>query len=122
MIDFSEVSIKIKDFFEEKKMAAIVITVLVTLFFIALIIFVCQPFTQKKMNLIQEEMPLVQDQKLILPENASTQTQYALSREPQEKWTKEQAQKYFTLPTQEELKNLENANDDLVDQILGSVP
>ena len=124
MIDFSEIFANAKDFFKEKKNAAIITIVLVILFLLSLIVFAVQSCSQnsKSKTVRIEELPLVPDQKLLLPEGPSIPDGYALTRPPQEKWTKEESQEYFTMPDEQELKNLEYSNDKLIEDILGATP
>lgn len=124
MIDFSEILNRIKDFYREKKLVAIVSTVLISLFVLALIAFIFQTiFTPSKIKSIQkEETILIPDQKILLPNSPSSSNEYALTREPQEQWDSEDAKKYFTLPTDKELNELEKANDKLINDILGENP
>lgn len=124
MIDFSEITGNITDFFKEKKSAAIVTAVLVILFLLSLVMFTVQSFSKSKpkKTVEVEELPLVPDQKLILPEGPSIPDGYALTRPPQEKWTEEEAKEFFTLPTETEIQRLENANDALINEILGAAP
>ncbi|MCI6798837.1 MAG: hypothetical protein ACI4MA_06920 [Treponema sp.] len=124
MIDFSEIFANAKDFFKEKKNAAIITIVLVILFLLSLIVFAVQSCSQnsKSKTVRIEELPLVPDQKLLLPEGPSIPDGYALTRPPQEKWTKEDAEEFFTLPTEKEMQKLESANDRLIDEILGAAP
>ena len=124
MIDFSEIFANAKDFFKKKKNAAIITIVLVILFLLSLIVFAVQSCSQnsKSKTVRIEELPLVPDQKLMLPEGPSILDGYALTRPPQEKWTKEDAEEFFTLPTEKEMQKLESANDRLIDEILGAAP
>ena len=97
---------------------------LVILFLLSLIVFAVQSCSQnsKSKTVRIEELPLVPDQKLLLPEGPSIPDGYALTRPPQEKWTKEESQEYFTMPDEQELKNLEYSNDKLIEDILGATP
>ena len=67
MIDFIEVFNSIKDFYKEKKIVAIISTVLISLFLIALICVIVQTSSSPKKNksIPREETILVPDQKLI---------------------------------------------------------
>lgn len=122
MIDFSEIVESVKDFYREKTLPAILISIVVLLFFLALIIFVVQGCNSSKKQPTIEEAPLVLDNDLMLPDGPSIPDGYALTREPKEKWTKEESQEYFTMPDKEELLNLEYTNDKLIEDILGATP
>ncbi|MCR5613618.1 hypothetical protein [Treponema sp.] len=124
MIDFSEIFENIKDFYRENKISAIITTVLVVLFFLAMTAFIVQSCNPEKQHKALEstELPLEPDQKVLLPEGPSVPDGYALTREPHDKWTEEEAEEYFTLPDSNALKNLEEANDNLVEEILGAAP
>ncbi|MBP5402326.1 MAG: hypothetical protein J6Y36_04120 [Treponema sp.] len=123
MIEFTEIFERIKDFYREKKILAIAITIVVGLFFLGLIAFTVQALNpEKEKPAVSEELPLVPDQKIITPEGPSIPDGYALTREPHDKWTEDEAAEYFTLPDQNTLDKLESANDKLVDDILGDAP
>ena len=47
---------------------------------------------------------------------------YIYSRNPQKKWTEEEASKYMTLPTEEMLENLKESNDIIIKDILEASP
>lgn len=124
MIDFLEIFNSIKDFYKEKKIVAIISTVLISLFLIALICVIVQTSSspQKNKSIPREETILVPDQKLLLPQAKTYSNEYALTREPKEKWDEEEAKKYFTVPSSKELNELEKSNDKLIDEILGETP
>ena len=71
---------------------------------------------------LKVETILVPDQKLLLPQSKTYSNEYALTREPKEKWDEEEAKKYFTVPSSKELNELEKSNDKLIDEILGETP
>jgi hypothetical protein len=124
MIDFLEIFNSIKDFYKEKKIVAIISTVLISLFLIALVCVIVQTSSSPKKNksIPREEAILVPDQKLLLPQAKTYSNEYALTREPKEKWDEEEAKKYFTVPSSKELNELEKSNDKLIDEILGETP
>lgn len=124
MINFLEIFNSIKDFYKEKKIVAIISTVLISLFLIALICVIVQTSSSPKKNksIPREETILVPDQKLLLPQAKTYSNEYALTREPKEKWNEEEAKKYFTVPSSKELNELEKSNDKLIDEILGETP
>ena len=141
MIDFSEVVENVKDFYREKTLPAILISIVVVLFFLALIIFIVQGFNGHNKQPSVTDTPLVPDNELILPDGPSIPDGYALTREPKEKWGREcsdtsnieqvtmyetgitwSLDKNFIVPDEQELKNLEYSNDKLIEDILGATP
>lgn len=122
MIDFSEVVENIKDFYREKTLPAILISIVIVLFILALVVFVVQGCNSSKKTASVQDTLLVPDQDLMLPDGPSIPDGYALTREPKEKWTKEESQEYFTMPDSQQLDNLEYSNDKLIDDILGATP
>lgn len=124
MIDFSEIIDNIRDFFEEKKAVAILVTVLIALFFLAMIAFVVLAVNPEKETepVSPGSVLLVPDQKIITPEGPSIPDGYALTREPKDKWTDDETEEFFTLPDTNELNKLESANDNLINEILGATP
>lgn len=123
MIDVNDIVDNVRDFYREKKVLAILITILVSLFFLALIIFVVQAAKPAKPETPAEiELPLEPDQKILYPEGPSIPDGYALTREPKDKWTEEDAEEFFTMPDKQQLDKLESDNDKLVNEILGATP
>lgn len=123
MIDVNDIVDNVRDFYREKKVLAILITILVALFFLALIIFVVQSAKPSKPETPAEvELPLEPDQKILYPEGPSIPDGYALTREPKDKWTEEDAEEFFTMPDNQQLDKLESDNDKLVNEILGATP
>lgn len=123
MIDFNDILDTVRDFYSEKKVLAICTSVLVVLFFLALIIFVIQSSKpQKSKDPTPVELPLKADQKILYPDGPSIPDGYALTREPEEKWTEEEAEEFFTMPDSKQLNKLESDNDKLVNEILGATP
>lgn len=123
MVDFSAIFEKIKKVYQEKKAVFILVTIFVILFFLGLIAFLVQSLNSKKTKTPTiQEAPLVPDQPLLLPEAPSIPDGYALTREPQEKWSKDEGKEYFTVPDKNELDALESTNNKLVDEILGAAP
>ena len=68
MIDFSEVVENVKDFYREKTLPAFLISIVVVLFFLALIIFIMQGFNGHNKQTSVTDTPLVPDNELILPD------------------------------------------------------
>lgn len=123
MIDFNDILDNVRDFYSEKKVLAIIITTLIMLFFLALIAFMIQSSKpQKTETPASIEIPLQADQKILYPDGPSIPDGYALTREPKEKWTEEDAEEYFTMPDSKQLDKLESDNDKLVNEILGATP
>lgn len=123
MIDFNDILDNVRDFYSEKKVLAIIITTLIILFFLALIAFMIQSSKpQKTEPPASIEIPLQADQKILYPDGPSIPDGYALTREPKEKWTEEDAEEYFTMPDSKQLDKLESDNDKLVNEILGATP
>lgn len=123
MIDVNDILDDVKDFYREKKVLAIIITTLIVLFFLALIAFMIQSSKpQKTEQASSVEIPLNPDQKILYPDGPSIPDGYALTREPQERWTEEESEEYFTMPDSKQLEKLESDNDKLVNEILGATP
>ena len=44
------------------------------------------------------------------------------SRTTEEKWSQEETDKWFTVPTEKEIENLSNANDKIINSIVEAAP
>ncbi len=73
----------------------------------------------------EQEIPAISYELLFpleLPEEPGYKLEYKLSREPQEKWEREEIVEHFTIPEGENLERLSSANEKLILDILEAAP
>ena len=59
---------------------------------------------------------------LSIPDGPELPKDYTASRNPKDKWSQEEAEEWFTLPSQKEIDSLSKANDNLINEITGAAP
>ena len=117
------------DFLKEKKYVALSCIILVVFTICAFIVFSvhsCTATSEKKLP-VQENLPRANlsfspAQPLVLPEGPSAPEGYALSRPPEPRWKDQEIEQDFTLPDQNNLDDLQKANDNAINEILGAAP
>ena len=59
---------------------------------------------------------------LAVPNGPELPKDYTASRTPKDKWSEDDAEEWFTLPSQKEIDSLSKANDNLINEITGAAP
>lgn len=131
MIELSEIADKLLEVFENfkdtltsnKKNSIAVIAILLVMTVSAIIIVtvtvgkkdvkIPQPETERELN---------NDQPLLFPPSPVVPNGYVYSRERKGRWTEDDAQTWFTEPTQSAIDELSTANDRLAAEITGAAP
>lgn len=124
-MDFQEVKENIKDFFSDSTKKTICICfLLVIMTFCALVILFIQfaKLDSKKSENSDEQIKLVLDQELLVPNGPEIPNDYETNRKTPDKWSKDDVQKWFTLPDEQELKKLGESNDNIIEKITGAAP
>ena len=78
--------------------------------------------SNNKKNEKTEQFPLVLQEELVIPPSAELPKDYNISRKTEEKWTTEETDKWFTVPSDREVENLSKANEKIIDNILEAAP
>ena len=87
----------------------------------SLIILACVLPHGKKKNK-EEVRNVVLTETLLIPDGPELQRDYNISRETKEKWSDEQADLWFEVPTEKDINSLEKANDNIISEITGAAP
>lgn len=117
---FSDLSEKLNDFVQENKATAAAIGGLILLILVCLILLVAQ--TGKKKKAPEEKYILELSEPLVIPPSPELPKDYNISRKTSDKWTEEEADKWFTVPSDKEINSLASANENLVNEIIGAAP
>ena len=113
---------KVQDFYEEnKKLSYIVLGLLVALL-ICIILLISMSKGKKKQKPVVPGTVLELTETPLVPDGPELPKDYTSSRTTKDKWTDEEAQEWFTVPTQKEIDSLSKANDMLVNEIIGAAP
>lgn len=110
------------NFFRDSKKSILYLSsVLASLVLIALVVFIIQKVSVKKIVPVAEK-ELILNEKLLTPDAPYIQSDYITSRQTEEKWSEEEVQKWFTNPGINEQTDLHHANNKTVSDILGAAP
>ena len=112
---------KVREFYEENKMLSYIIAGLVALLLLC-IILLCVIAGRKKEPEIIPGTVLELTEPLAIPDGPELPKDYTASRTPKDKWSEEDAEEWFTVPTQKEIDSLSKANDNLINEITGAAP
>ena len=112
---------KAKEFYEENKMLSYLIAALVALLILC-IILLCVLAGRKKEHEVIPGTVLELTEPLASPDGPELPKDYTASRTPKDKWSTEDAEEWFTVPTQKEIDSLSKANDNLINEITGAAP
>ena len=88
----------------------------------ALMILTARSFTKKKKALPVVQAEFQSEDEFIPPSNIKLTEDYYFSREPKENWTREEIDRWFSKPNKVNMNELKQANDRLVEEIIGAVP
>jgi hypothetical protein len=115
---------KIEDLFKGNTKAMYASIILVSLFVCAVLAFIIQASSKsgkKKLNAIATP-PFVADSDLLIPEGPLVFKGYALSHESNSHWTKDDLDKWFTVPSDTTIEQLDKDNEKIISDILGDAP
>ena len=112
---------KVREFYEENKMISLIIAGLVALLLLCIILLMCIAGKKKEPKVVQGTV-LELTEPLAIPDGPELPKDYTASRTPKEKWSEEDAEEWFTVPTQKEIDSLSKANDNLINEITGAAP
>ena len=112
---------KVRDFYEENKMLSYIIAGLLALLLICIILLIA--LAGKKKEPVQIPGTVLElTEPLAVPDGPELPKDYTASRTPKEKWSEEETEEWFTVPTQKEIDSLSKANDNLINEITGAAP
>lgn len=112
---------KTVDFCRENKKQAIIIGSLVLLILVLLILLLA--FSSKKsQKLPYAEKELELSETPLIPKGPEIQEDYSLSRTPKDKWSEEEADTWFTIPSSNDIDSLKKTNDGIISEVLGAAP
>lgn len=112
---------KVREFYEENKMLSYIIVGLVALLLLCIILLIALTGKKKEPEVIPGTV-LELTEPLAVPDGPELPKDYTASRTPKEKWSEEEAEEWFTVPSQKEIDSLSKANDNLINEITGAAP
>ena len=119
---FSSVKNKIIElYFDNKKVFFRLLSLCFIIFLcIVLLIFIPKEKKESQNSTIQNHLEL--SEKLLIPNGPELPKDYTFSRKTKEKWTEEEAQVWFTEPSQKDIDSLSKSNDKMINEITGAAP
>jgi len=103
------------------RLAVTILGIILFLFLCALIVLGVHSCNQKKIGNVKREDFKSEDE-FIPPSNIKLTEDYYFSREQKESWSQEEIEKWFSNPNTINMNELKQANDALVDEIIGAAP
>lgn len=123
MIDVQETLDKFQDFLlENRKKTVIICCTLILLMLIVVVIMMASEGNASRKNKKADAQKLVLDQPLMSPAGPVVPEGYITTRKTEKNWSEEEIEKWFTLPSQEEVEQLGQANDRIIQDIIGAAP
>lgn len=119
---FSSVKNKIIElYFDNKKVFFLLLSLCFIIFLcIVLLIFIPKEKKESQNSAIQNHLEL--SEKLLIPNGPELPKNYTFSRKTKEKWTEQEAQVWFTEPSQKDIDSLSKSNDKMINEITGAAP
>ncbi len=111
----------IADYCHDNKRNAILFASLGACILLLLILLICLPKGKKK-DKTEAPREIVLTQDLLIPNGPEFDKDYNISRQTKDKWTDEQTEEWFVIPTEKDIQSLEKANDNIVSDITGAAP
>ena len=112
---------RIREFYEDNKMLSYIIAGLVALLLLCIILLIALAGKKKEPAPVPGTV-LELTEPLVIPDGPELPKDYTASRTPKDKWSEEEAQEWFTIPSQKEIDSLSKSNDNLINEITGAAP
>ncbi len=113
---------KIESFLKTNRRTTLTIcAILIFMTLSAIVVLICSKLQHKDPHKAAERT-LVIDQKLLIPQGPTVSSEYDTTRKTEKQWSQEEISKWFTIPNEQELQKLSDANDRTISDILGAAP
>lgn len=112
---------KVREFYEENKMLSLIIAGLVALILLCIVLLIAIAGKKKEPQQVPSTI-LELTENLVVPDSPELPKDYTPSRTTKERWSDEEAEEWFTVPSQKEIDSLSKANDNLINEITGAAP
>lgn len=100
----------------------IVISIITLLILVLILVLFISISSNKNKKEIVSDNNLILTENMLIPDGPEVQTNYKNSRTTEDKWSQEEADKWFTIPSQKDLDNLNKTNEKIISDITGAAP
>ena len=108
-------------YFDNKKVFFLLVSLCFIIFLcVILLIFIPKEKKESQNSYIENNLEL--SEKALIPNGPELPKDYTFSRKTKEKWTEEEAQVWFTEPSQKDIDSLSKSNDKMINEITGAAP
>ena len=124
MIDVQEYIDNVRDLIDENRKLALAVAGGLILILVLLLILLIMSENKKTAakNSAIESKKLVLDQPLLVPDGPTVPNGYITSRTTEKNWSENDVEQWFTQPDKEEVEKLGEANDRIINEIIGAAP
>lgn len=124
MFDVQEYLDQLRDLIDENRKIALAIAggLLAVLILILTLMIVSDQKSKALKKTAIDPKKLVIDQPLLIPDGPAVPNGYITSRTPAKSWTEKDIEQWFTEPDKEEVEKLGDANDRIINEIIGAAP
>ena len=119
---FSSVKNKIIELYFDNKKVFFLLLSLCFIIFLCIVLLIFIPKEKKESQNVYVENHLELSEKPLIPNGPELPKDYTFSRKTKEKWTEEEAQVWFTEPSQKDIDSLSKSNDKMINEITGAAP
>ena len=119
---FSSVKNKIIELYFDNKKVFFLLVSLCFIIFLCIVLLIFMPNKKKESQNSYIENNLELSEKALIPNGPELPKDYTFSRKTKEKWTEEEAQVWFTEPSQKDIDSLSKSNDKMINEITGAAP
>lgn len=120
MLDFDELKEKLSGFIHEKPLVFRITALIIVFFALALIIIFIQSSKPAQKEYKKEVYTSIE--KPIAPSGPDIEKDYYMSRKTKEAWSKEELKEYLLENDSILIKELNDTNNKIIDEILGAAP
>lgn len=111
---------KVSEFCKENTKVVLIVAILVLAIFVCIIILNAN--LKKSKTKPEEKQEIVLTEDLVIPDGPNLPEDYNIARKNKEKWDEKEAKQWFSVPSQNEIDDLEKSNDKMIDEIIGVAP
>ena len=119
---FSSVKNKIIELYFDNKKVFFLLVSLCFIIFLCIVLLIFMPKKKKESQNSYIENNLELSEKTLIPNGPELPKDYTFSRKTKEKWTEQEAQVWFTEPSQKDIDSLSKSNDKMINEITGAAP